>query len=106
MSHFSEYLKTVRVKNNWKQSDLAEKANITQAAISQLEKDTRKPTPVMIEKLCTALGITKQELMGTETGDLREKEILMRKLNEVSPESIQKINEFTDFIIHKEKKRI
>lgn len=101
MSFFSENLQLLRFQKNWKQSDLAEKAQITQACISQLERGVRKPTQATINKLCLALEVTKEALIGTE-GVSNEREALMIKIRYASPEVLSKISEYADFIIGRE----
>jgi len=46
----------LRKSKGFRQTDLAERAGISQAIISRVEKGTRNPTPKMLEKIAVALG--------------------------------------------------
>jgi transcriptional regulator with XRE-family HTH domain len=69
MSAFTRKLKMrlrrLREAKGWTQVELAKKARVTQAFISQLEAGT-KPTPsvVHILRIAKALGVTVEELVG------------------------------------------
>jgi len=57
-------LRRLRAAKGWTQVELAKKARVTQALISQLEAGT-KPTPsvVHILRIAKALGVTVEELV-------------------------------------------
>ena len=57
-------LRRLRTAKGWRQVDLAKKARVTQALISQLEAGT-KPTPsaVHILRIAKALGVTVEDLL-------------------------------------------
>ncbi|MDQ2077111.1 helix-turn-helix domain-containing protein [Marinimicrobium sp. ABcell2] len=61
----SNNIKKLRDQNGWNQSTLANKAGITPAALSQIEKgDKRLPSFVVLRKLASALNVQPFELTG------------------------------------------
>lgn len=52
-----------REKNGWTMTQLAEKSDVTQSAISQYENGKKNPMPETLEKLASAFGITYNELI-------------------------------------------
>jgi len=61
----SNNIKALRGEKGWNQSTLAAKAEITPAALSQIEKgDKRLPTFVVLRKLASALNVQPFELTG------------------------------------------
>jgi transcriptional regulator with XRE-family HTH domain len=103
MAFFAENLRKLRTDSGLKQSELAEKAGVAQAAVSQLEKGAREPTPAMIKKLANALGVNREELTGTETGLSKEGEVLMRSLVGASPNVLKQVATYAEFVKKEEK---
>lgn len=58
MTGVGEVLETARRARGWTQEDLAERAGVTQAALSRYEHDLRMPEPDVQERLAQALGVT------------------------------------------------
>ncbi len=54
----------LRVAMSWSQTDLARKAGVTSAAISQLEKGSRMPSLRVATKLAATFGMSLSEFMG------------------------------------------
>ena len=63
MSGIGEVLKTARQAKGMTQGELAEAAQMTQAALSRYENDLRAPEPEALERLARALGVT-PDLLG------------------------------------------
>jgi len=103
MTFFATNLKKLRTDLGLKQSELAERAEVAQAAVSQLEKGVREPTPAMIKKLAMALDVEREVLIGTETGLSKEGEVLMRSLVGASSEDLKQITEYAEFLKNKRK---
>lgn len=61
--NIGEKIKETRLKKNLKQSDLADKANISRVAIGNYERNERTPTVDVIEKIARALGVNPNYLM-------------------------------------------
>ena len=58
-------LKDLLVKNNLNQSELAEKANVTRAAISQIIHGERMPTIPLLRRLAQELSVNIDYLVGS-----------------------------------------
>ena len=104
MSEFGDRLKKARVDKGISQQELADKVNLKQASISQFEKGQRMPTPANIDKLARILSVSIDYLAGEDQGKF-EKSILMRNIKGLSPESVQKINEYVELIRIAEKNK-
>ena len=52
------------------QKDLAQRAGVTEAAVSRYIKGIREPRAITIGALAKALGVTTNDLMGTHSSDL------------------------------------
>ena len=55
-------IRYLRSLKKWSQEDLALEANINKNYLSDLERGTRNPTVVIVEKIARAFGITLSEL--------------------------------------------
>lgn len=97
MAIFGERLKKARINKGWNQNQLAEEMGVTQASISQFEQGLRLPTPANIDKFAEKLGVTREYLAGDNEAEF-EKEMLMRNLKNLSPETLRKINAMVEMI--------
>lgn len=61
---FSESLKVARVRNKMTQSELAERVGTTSAAVCRWESSNRTPRADSIYRLCEALNLAPNELLG------------------------------------------
>lgn len=104
MAEFGERLKEARIKKELKQEELAKEMDLTQASISQFEKGQRLPTPANITRFSEVLGVSREFLAGEDEGKF-EKEILMRNIKSLRPETIRKINEYAEFLKNKDTKK-
>ena len=64
-------IETMRIKRNWSEYQLAEKAGIPQSTISSWYQKGTLPTIPSLEKICNAFGITLSVLFA-ENNDLVE----------------------------------
>lgn len=78
--------KIIALRNSvsWSQSELARRAGVTSAAISQIEKGDRMPSLIVLRKLAEAFNVSVSEL----TGDARsssndEARIFFRKFGDL-----------------------
>ena len=55
-------IRYLRSLKKWSQEDLALEANINKNYLSDLERGTRNPTVVIVDKIARAFGITLAEL--------------------------------------------
>jgi len=60
---FSENLRAERARKNYSQEFLAEKAQVTQKTIYEIENQKRNPTILVVANLALALEITIDKLM-------------------------------------------
>lgn len=58
MPNFGEKLKRIRTAAGMSQQELADKAGVSQDAISKWEMGTREPLISAVKKLCDALNVT------------------------------------------------
>ncbi len=56
-------IKLSRLKNNLKQSDVAEKAGLNTNYYAKVERGEAKPSVVTITKICKAIGIRSSEIL-------------------------------------------
>ena len=61
--NLSEKLKKLREEKNLTQAELAEKANITQSMVAQIERGTKSPTVILAYELAKALEVEPKELI-------------------------------------------
>lgn len=63
-------IKFERLKRNFSQEQLAERANLDTGTISKIERNVTSPTIVTVEKIANALGMTFLELVDVSKVDL------------------------------------
>lgn len=59
----SERISKMRRQHGWKQQELAERAGITQGALSQIENGKRAPTLLVLRKLAKAFELSVEVLV-------------------------------------------
>lgn len=100
-----ERIKELRLKQNLKQSDLAEKAQISRVAIGNYERGDRIPNADILQSIANALGVSINDLM--DFGELK-KEVSSVKYIDLSnvPTNllIEELNKRDDFPIKLEVK--
>ena len=97
MSEFGERLRKARIDKGMNQEELADTIGLTQASISQFEKGLRMPTPANIRKFAQILDIREEDLAGQNQGEF-EKTLLMRNIRDLSPDSLNKINDYVEIV--------
>lgn len=65
--YISNKIKELRLKTGWSQAELAKKAEVTGAAISQIEKGDRLPSLIVGRKIAAVFNIGIEELFGEST---------------------------------------
>lgn len=100
-----ERIKELRLKQNLKQSDLAEKAQISRVAIGNYERGDRIPNADILQSIANALGVSINDLMDFEE---LKKEVTSVKYIDLSnvPTNllIEELNKRDDFPIKLEVK--
>lgn len=61
-----EHIKVLRLKKGWSQTQLAERAGLSQTTISTLENRTNRPDAVTLNQVAKALGVTVDALLKEE----------------------------------------
>lgn len=57
-------IKQIRLSKHMKQSDLAEKANISRVAVGNYERGDREPTAKILQQIALALDVKPNDLLG------------------------------------------
>jgi transcriptional regulator with XRE-family HTH domain len=96
MTKFGETLKRIRTEKNMNQEELAQKMEMTQAAISQFEKGLRVPTPAKVKQFAEVLGVLNDDFFPDPE---QERKSLMRKINQMNPQEIKDLDKFARYLI-------
>ncbi len=103
-------IKLARENKNINQAQLAEKAGVTPAAISQIEKGIRTPTIPVLQRITSVLNVSLDYLLGktdeSEIGDLlqnQEVRTFFRGFQSLDPEDKQTVEKMIDFFKSKKK---
>lgn len=105
--NLAKRLSHLREERRWSQKELAKKADLTQAAISQYESGDRAPRQDALVSLARAFGVSVDYLLAEDEADdpLEDPElqIMFRNLQGMSPElrrvikeNIQRLKGFED----------
>ena len=84
IAYVSKKIKDMRKATGWTQSELASKAGITGAAISQIEKGDRLPSLIVSKKLAEALHISVEDIIGYSTSYDNESKTFFRKFGDIN----------------------
>lgn len=86
--YISNKIKELRNSVGWSQSELARRADVTNAAISQIEKGDRLPSFIVSRKIAEAFNISVAELTGDSslsTTEINEEaQVFFRKFGDLS----------------------
>ena len=64
MGNFPENLRTIRQRKGLTLMELSEISGIPYQSLSKYERAENNPSVVVLEWLCTALGVSSKELLG------------------------------------------
>jgi transcriptional regulator with XRE-family HTH domain len=98
---FGARLKWIRGQKKWSQTELAEKAGLTPAAISQIESDERQPSFNTLSRLAQALGVTVGYLVGDEAELPSELQAFFRDLEKLDSSDVQQLKDLAAFLRNK-----
>jgi len=94
-----------RERHGLNQAELAEKAGVTPAAISQIEKGTRVPTIPVLHRIANVLGVSLDYLIGktdsSQLQDLLQNDdfvAFFRGFESLGPEDKKTIKKHIDFL--------
>ena len=92
MSIFAERVTILMNKYNLNQSQLAKKADITEAAMSNYIKGVRTPNSEVLLRLANVLNTSTDYLLGNTNADPNDSELcyIQRNLNKLNPEQLKK----------------
>lgn len=92
MSIFAERVSILMEKHNLNQSQLAKKADITEAAISNYLKGVRTPNSDVLLRIANVLNTSTDYLLGNSNTDTNNSELnyIQRNLNKLNPEQLKK----------------
>jgi transcriptional regulator with XRE-family HTH domain len=98
-SDFGTRLRTTRVGASLSQTDLAERAGLTPAAISQIEAGERLPAFNTLSRLAAALKTSVGYLLGEQVAEVPpEMKAMFRDLDDLSPADREKVKGFAAFL--------
>ena len=103
-SSFGKRLKKVREQKGWSQTELADRAGLTPAAISQIEADDRQPSFKTLSSLAGALGISVGYLLGEEPALPTDLQAFFRDLEKLDAGDVKQLKDFAAFLREKVKK--
>ncbi len=63
VKQFGEKVRKIRHSKNMSQGDVAKKLKTHRAYVSGIERGTRNPSLITIDKIAKALGVDKKELL-------------------------------------------
>lgn len=94
-------IRSLRLKHNLSQEQLALRADITTAYLGQIERDEKNPTIKLIEKIANALNLSLSELFSDQKIDNEDSdEIINNIIFELSDLSIEEKQEILQIIKH------
>lgn len=103
---FAIRLRKIRERQNLTQTQLGALANLSPAAISQLESGERKPNFSTLVGLAKALGTTPDALLGVANEETQEPELktLFRKLEGLSSDDVSAVKGFVEYLKQQKQK--
>lgn len=96
----SRVIKELRESAGWNQAELARRAGVTPAAISQIEGENRYPSLIVARKLADAFGIGVDQLIGKNAP--KPSSAALARLNaaakDLSPEEIDWLRKHAELL--------
>ncbi len=96
---FAERLKKELKRKGLTQKEVAKRAHLSQAYISQILKGKRTPTITVVNKIAEVLNLTTSYFLDSDS-DIR---ILLRRNKNLTEEDIHAVETFIDYIVEKKK---
>lgn len=103
-------IKELRLKKNFTQQEIAERIGITRPAYTAYELGKREPDFSTLQALADLFGVSTDQLLGRESSSdpfLSENSLIVASAvdDSISPEGIQEILSFIDYIKSREQKK-
>lgn len=89
-------IKELRKQKKWSQEELAERAGISQSALSAIERGAKQPTVETLNSICNALNISLADFFSAEKSELSP--ALIELINVASKMPENKLKLISDFI--------
>lgn len=96
---FGRKLQTLRIKNNMRVEEIAEKCGKANGYIRTLESGVRLPSSKLLVKLCVCLKTTPNYLLGYHKEIHEEYEEILNRINQLTPEERKILNLLLDFFV-------
>lgn len=99
-------IKEIRLVNNMKQSDLADKLNVTQATVSGWESGRRTPDLETVRRIAELFDCSIDELLGNEKAPTVEQngERSMLDITALSPENRDRLEDYLHLLLDSQNK--
>lgn len=99
-------IKEIRLVNNMKQSDLADKLNVTQATVSGWESGRRTPDLETVRRIAELFDCSIDELLGNEKTPTVEQngERSMLDITALSPENRDRLEDYLHLLLDSQNK--
>lgn len=99
-------IKEIRLVNNMKQSDLADKLNVTQATVSGWESGRRTPDLETVRRIAELFDCSIDELLGNEKAPTVEQngERSMLDITALSPENRDRLEDYLHLLLESQNK--
>lgn len=100
MGDFGRTLRKLRTEADLNQAELADRAGITQSAVSQIEKGERAPSFDVLRRLAAALGVSTAELLGPEASDAptKQEQVHYRQYRALPEQAKEELETFMRFL--------
>nr|DAK92460.1 MAG TPA: Repressor protein CI [Caudoviricetes sp.] len=99
-------IKEIRLVNNMKQADLADKLNVTQATVSGWESGRRTPDLETVRRIAELFDCSIDELLGNEKAPTVEQngERSMLDITALSPENRDRLEDYLHLLLDSQNK--
>lgn len=99
-------IKEIRLVNNMKQSDLADKLNVTQATVSGWESGRRTPDLETVRRIAELFDCSIDELLGNEKAPTVEQngERSVLDITDLSPENRDRLEDYLHLLLDSQNK--
>ncbi|SRR5690606_9230015 len=94
-------IRNLRIAKDWKVSELAKKAYISQSYLSDIEKGRTAPSLDKLSSICEALGISLSEFFGEVPALSKEVIRLVENAQKLSEKEINHLSNFLEAMIER-----
>lgn len=116
MATFSERLRTLRQKHEYRQKDIADRLGVSESAYGYYEQGRREPSQEALIKLAEIFDVTVDYLLGrtddphgyatpSNDGLSLEEQKVLQTLRDLPPDKRQEVADFADFLKYRTAER-